>query len=170
MKAFYVFVTPKGRLLDPTESLESAGLQDNDHLTAIVQQVAVAATDRAFALWRHGQIVTWGDAQEGGDSEAVQAQLKRVTQVQATKRAFAALLENGDVVSWGHPHQGGDSSAVQSQLKNVQQLQATDGAFAAILADGKVISWGHPSYGGDSTKEQHLLRNVQRVFAGQSSF
>lgn len=50
-ESFLRLVTPEGRLLDPTESLESAGLQDNDHLTAIVQQVAVAATDRAFLLY-----------------------------------------------------------------------------------------------------------------------
>ena len=88
--------------------------------------------------------MTWGDPAKGGDSCAVQSQLKKVQQVQATSRAFAAILAAGSVVTWGDPFAGGDSSAVQNQLKNVQQVQAARGyvrgAFAAILADGSVVT------------------------------
>ena len=59
----------------------------------------------------------------GGDSSAVRDQLKTVRQVQATRAAFAAILEDGSVVTWGNPRWGGDSSAVQDQLKSVNSDQ-----------------------------------------------
>ena len=46
------------------------------------------------ALWvpkSTDQVVTWGDA-DGGDSSAVQDRLVNVQQIQATYRAFAAIL------------------------------------------------------------------------------
>ena len=60
----------------------------------------------------------------GGDSSAVQDQLRNVQQVHATGVAFAAILADGSVVTWGDPDGGGDSSAVQDQLRNVQQVHA----------------------------------------------
>ena len=43
---------------------------------------------------RDSAIVTWGDADRGGDSSAVRRdQLKGVQQIQATNFAFAAILE-----------------------------------------------------------------------------
>ena len=83
--------------------------------------------------------MTWGDALLGGDSSAVRDQLKNVQQIQATERAFAAILADGSVVSWGDDDYGGDSSAVQDQLQNVHHIQANDDAFAAILEDGSVV-------------------------------
>ena len=68
-----------------------------------------------------GSIVAWGRAKDGGDSSAVQDQLKNVQQIQAAPCAFAAILGDGSVVTWGDAGCGGDSSAVQDQLKNVQQ-------------------------------------------------
>ncbi|CAE7213093.1 unnamed protein product, partial [Symbiodinium natans] len=50
------------------------------------------------------------------DSSSVQAQLKGVQHVQASRRAFAAILLDGSVVSWGNEDCGGDNSAVQAQL------------------------------------------------------
>ena len=91
-----------------------------------------------------------GVAQDsGGDSWAVRDQLKGVLQIQATSRAFAAILADGSVVTWGYASFGGDSSAVRDQLRGVQQIQATDHAFAAILADGSVVTWGDARHGGD---------------------
>ena len=78
------------------------------------------ATDFAFAALRaDGSVVTWGDAATGGDSSAVQDQLRGVQQIQATEFAFAALLADGSVVTWGRAGHGGDSSAVQDQLRFV---------------------------------------------------
>ena len=70
-------------------------------------------------------MVTWGHVCLGGDSSAVQEQLKNVKQIQASFNAFAAILGNGSVVTWGDSDCGGDSSAVQELLKNVQQIQAS---------------------------------------------
>ena len=80
--------------------------------------------------------------------------------IQATDRAFAAILEDGSIVSWGDPKFGGDCSAVQDQLRNVQQVQATDKAFAAILEDCAIVTWGEAEYGGDSSSVHDQLRNV----------
>ena len=69
----------------------------------------------------------------GGDRSAVQDKLKSVLAVQATSKAFAAILGNGSVVAWGNPDSGGDSSAVQDQLMNVQQVQAQNLAESCNL-------------------------------------
>ena len=45
--------------------------------------------------------MTRGHAGSGGDSSAVQDQLKNVQQIQACKDAFAAILGHGSVVTWG---------------------------------------------------------------------
>ena len=91
-------------------------------------------------------MVTWGSADSGGDSSAVQGELKDqvVEQIYSTDSAFAAVLGNGRVVTWGDARWGGDSSAVQGELKDqvVQQIYSTDYAFAALLGNGRVVTWG----------------------------
>ena len=94
------------------------------------------------------------------DSGAVHSQLKAVQHIQATRRAFAAVLEDGSVVTWGHANDGGDSSAVQGQLKNVQQIHATVCAFAAVLSSGSVVTWGHAGLGGDSSVVKEQLMGI----------
>ena len=137
-------VTVEGHVLtNPEDSLQDAGVQDGEHLTAVAQKVQIAATDRAFAAWCCGgnRVVAWGTFGPGGDCYTVQDQLNGVQEIQATRDgAFAAILADESVVSWGDPDCGGDSSEVQDQLKDVQQLQATRSAFAAILADGSVVT------------------------------
>ena len=94
-QGFLKLVTADGHVLaDQMQSLQAAGLQEGDHLTAIVQRDKMAATRAAFAIWCCGgdRIVTWGDPDSGGDSSAVQDQLRNVQQVQATDAAFAAIL------------------------------------------------------------------------------
>ena len=54
--------------------------------------------------------MTWGNPDFGSDSSAVQEQLQKVEKIQATKYAFAAIVEDGSVVTWGHPEYGGDSA------------------------------------------------------------
>ena len=68
-RAFLKLITAGGRpLVDLDESLEAAGIQDRDFVTAIPLQAQLAANDRAFALWCHGgnHVVTWGDPKYGG--------------------------------------------------------------------------------------------------------
>ena len=159
-------------LSDPMQTLQAAGLQDGDQLTAIVGRAKLASNRQAFAAWCCGGdgVVTWGHRDWGGDSSAVLDQLRNVQQVQATKAAFAAILQNGSVVTWGRAVSGGDSSAVRHLLRGVQQIQATDVAFAAILADGSVVTWGFSAFGGDSSAVQEQLRNVQQVQATSGAF
>ena len=133
-------ITAKNRVLvDFEQTLEEAEIEDGECLTALVLQPQLAATEGAFALWCHGgsTIVGWGDPRRGGDSSAVRDQLRGVRQIQATTRAFAAILADGSVVTWGDAAFG--TSAVQDRLRGVQQIQATRGrACAAILEDGSV--------------------------------
>ena len=62
-------------------------------------------------------VITWGNAEYGADSSAVQDQLKGVRQIQATNMAFAAILADGSVM--GDADWGGDSSPVQHELRFV---------------------------------------------------
>jgi hypothetical protein len=68
------------------------------------------------AVLEEGSVVTWGSPHGGGDSSAVQDQLKGVQQVQATDGAFAAIVADGLIVTWGSPDFGGDCSAVADEL------------------------------------------------------
>ena len=77
-----------------------------------VQQIQDAGSAFA-AILDDGSVVTWGDAEFGGDSSAVQTQLKNVKQIQGTRYgAFAAILDDGSVVTWGDAEFGGDSSTL----------------------------------------------------------
>ena len=170
-KGFLRLVTQNGRALtNPMESLQTAGVEEGDHLTVVAQQPKVAASGAAFAVWFCGgnRIVTWGDPV--CDSSAIQDYFKNVQQVQATTRAFAAILANGSVVTWGLALYGGESSAVQDQLRNVQRIEATRSAFAAILLDESLVTWGDRFAGGDSFAVQHQLRNVKHVQATSCAF
>ena len=130
-KKYLRLVTSKNQvLMDSDKTLEETEIEDGECLTALVLQPQLAATKSAFALWCHGDsaVVTWGAADDGGNSSPVRDQLRGVQKIQATNYAFAALLEDGSVVAWGSARQGGDSSAVRDQLKGVQQIQASRGA------------------------------------------
>ena len=59
-------------------------------------------------------MVSWGDGGYGGDSSTVQEQLKNVQQIQASSRAFAAILGDGSVVIWGADGCRFDSIPVQN--------------------------------------------------------
>ena len=73
-RGFLRLVTADHHALDPTLTLQAAGLEDGDHLTAIAVEATLAATSRAFALFCSGgdRVVTWGDPDYGGDSSQVQ--------------------------------------------------------------------------------------------------
>ena len=91
-------------MVDPTKSLQSAGRQDGDDLTAVAIEPKLAATDLAVASFCCGsdRVVTWGHPDCGRDSSEIQDQLNGVQQVQATgDGAFAAILADGLVVTWG---------------------------------------------------------------------
>lgn len=84
----------------------------------------VSSADYAFAaILVDGTVVTWGHPSFGGNSTAVQAQLRNVQKIYSTWLAFA-ILADGSVVTWGDPDDGGDSTSVRDQLTNVQQVCA----------------------------------------------
>ena len=71
-------------------------------LKTTLQIQAIRANVRAFAaILAEGSVVTWGDADYGGNSSAVQYRLKNLQQIQASDQAFAAILGDGSVVTWG---------------------------------------------------------------------
>ena len=153
-----------GSILDGAAPLKTARYKEP--VTLQIRRVDICCGKQAFAaILGDGSVVSWG-----GNSSAVQDQLKNVQQIQATKQAFAAILGDGSVVTWGNAGYSGDSSAVRDQLKNVQQIQATPDAFAAILGDGSVVTWGHAHFGGDSTAVRDQLKNVQQIQANQACF
>ena len=101
----------KGRLVDSCGSfldahvlIKDAGLKNDDALTLHVKQVQVKCSVSAFAaILGDGSVVTWGDADRGGESSSVQDQLQNVHQVQSNDTSFAAILGDGSVVTWGDP-------------------------------------------------------------------
>ena len=139
-------ISDSGVVLQGTATLLEAGLQDGETLCAIVRHTEIVSTIGAFALLcADGTVVTWGDADFGADSSAVQAQLQDVQQIRGSDGAFAALLSDGTVVTWGDEDFGGQSSVVQDRLVNVVELRAFGVAFAATLADGSTVCWGSPN-------------------------
>ena len=59
------------------------------------------ATTSAYAKIINGNVFTWGNKDNGGDSSAVQHLLKDVEKIYSTHGSFTALLKNGNVVTWG---------------------------------------------------------------------
>ena len=141
-------VDSSGGFLDAETPIKRTRLRHGDSLNLNISRVQVQANlaiEGSFAaILGDASVLTWDDARHGGDSSAVQDQLKNVQQIQASSGAFAAILGDATVVTWGDSQFGGDSRAVQHQLKTVQQIQACSGAFAAIRVDGTVVTWGNP--------------------------
>ena len=167
---FLRLVALDGCLLDPHDSLEFLGLEDEDcWISVICQEAQVAATGTAFVVCGGDTVQAWGHPDNGGDARKVLSALRNVSEVQATRRAFAMRSRDGCVVTWGDVESGGDCSEVQDQLRNVEALQSSLGAFAA-LKEGTIITWGDKETGGDSSHVQEQLRDVQHVQATHFAF
>ena len=97
------------------------------------------------AILADGSVVTWGHADCGGDSSAVQDQLRGVQQIQATSRICC------DFGRWISCHLGWCSSwrwqFMQFKISSgvCSRFRRQRYAFAAILADGSVVTWGDRS-------------------------
>ena len=84
----------------------------------------------------NGSVVTLGgDAEDGGDSSAVQDQLTHIPPLLRFWQMDLAVTVRQFKVS----------SGVSSRFKPYF------GAFAAILEDGSVVTWGRADFGGDSS-------------------
>ena len=66
---------------------------------------------------RNLQVVTWGEAESGGTSAAVQHQLREIQQIHVAVHAFAACRLDGSVVTWGDPRCGGNMAASARKLQ-----------------------------------------------------
>ena len=133
----------------------------------------------AFAALRDdGSVVSWGDANRGGQSSGVDfdgdgsssstSGTLRVSQLYSTTSAFAALRNDGSVVTWGDHAAGGLAAVTDAAGRpvapvdfdgdgnpitstgplKVSQIFSTAGAFAAVRSDGSVVTWGNGAYGG----------------------
>ena len=122
------------------------------------------------ALKNDGSVVTWGYADYGGNSSAVDT--SNVKRIFLTAAAFAALKNDGSVVTWGYASWGGDSSAVLANLTSgVKRIFSTGTAFAALKNDGSVVTWGNADYGGNSSAvATNLNSNVKRIFSTNYAF
>ncbi|OLQ14872.1 hypothetical protein AK812_SmicGene946 [Symbiodinium microadriaticum] len=88
---------------------ESSRVQCHLHDVTSIQASAIG-----FAATCDGAIVTWpGSFHEGGGYLST----GNVLHIQATAKAFAALLTDGSLVTWGDSRAGGDSSCVQEKLR-----------------------------------------------------
>ena len=67
--------------------------------------------------------MTWGAASYGGDSGAVQDQLRNAQQIQASRGAFAAIVGDDSVVTWGSDPRN---------CTDVEQLKASEHPSADV--------------------------------------
>ena len=79
----------------------------------------IYSTGYAFAAVRgDGSVVTWGQADRGGNMGAVREQLAGdVQHIYSTPFSFAAVKGDGSVVTWGRADFGSNIHAVREQLE-----------------------------------------------------
>jgi len=53
------------------------------------------------ALYENGDVETWGDPYNGGDSNDVKHLLKNIKEIYYTREAFIAINENNHIITWG---------------------------------------------------------------------
>ncbi|CAJ1387150.1 unnamed protein product [Effrenium voratum] len=193
----YLRLVFRGRELEANSALE-ANLGHGDTIDAVAQQLEVASTDQAFALFVAGgpsPVLLWGNEIAGGYSNVRETRIKKIR-----GHLEKEVRSDGTVVTWGNPLRGGESTQVQERLTEVREISANDGAFAAIrnfggdstkvqeqlrnvcelqgnryafaalLADGSVVTWGDPRKGGDSRQVSEALQQVQRIHAAPQAF
>ena len=143
---------------------------------------------------RNVQVVTWGEAESGGTSAAVQHQLREIQQIHVAVHAFAACRLDGSVVTWGDPRCGGNMAASARKL----QAPATSTYLPTYLATylpadlptrlyctclPTCLPAYLPTYRptdyrptdlptcqGDSSQAQSMLKDVQDICAGAYAF
>ena len=156
-----------GAALDPSSTVKRARLQPADSVTLQLRPPRV-----------HGYGSTVIIEGDGTVMRDVSSPLRRVSVVQATSQAWAAILEDGSVVTWGNPSFWGDSGWAEPELHDVVEIQATDFAFAALMRDGSVSAWGDADSGGgtplmyslDPAEPEHFLDAVTCIQATRGAF
>ena len=160
--ASFIRFSESGRLLDSEALIPGNGALE---VFAILEgPMILAATKAAFALSCNGKVITWGDAEYGGDSSSVQSRLTNVRKMQSNELAFAAITDGG-VVCWGSSNDGGQGPDLKL---NVREIHATQRSFAALLEDSSVVAWGDTIFGG--TLPQTQLQKVRCLQATMFAF
>ncbi|CAE8611413.1 unnamed protein product [Polarella glacialis] len=139
----------KGKGIKPVPLLEPL---TTDKITQLLRGVARFAPEQpSLSMASPGQVadgsvVTWGDADHGGNSSAVAPLLAEgVVQVCGNGEAFAAIKADGSVVTWGDADHG------------VVQVCGTSFAFTAIKANSSVVTWGGAYSGSNYSAIAPLL-------------
>ena len=71
-------------------------------ILAVTVRLQIQATVPAFAaILEDGSVVTWGDADHGGDCSAVQGQLRVSSRFKPYLGPLLRFWEDGSVVTWG---------------------------------------------------------------------
>ena len=108
-------------------------------------------------------MVTWGNADHGGDSSQVREKLVRVKHIQATEGAFAATLHDGSVVTWV-------MAVTAAWRKSSWLASGRSRQLSVLLQDGFVVAWGHAGHGCDSSLVQEQLAGARQIQATERAF
>ncbi|WP_415378137.1 MULTISPECIES: RCC1 domain-containing protein, partial [Enterobacterales] len=143
-------------------------------LTLRPQNISVnwMKTDSAStALLNRGNVVAWGDSQDGGSVPPDIASRTDLSSVSGNVYAFVALSTGGSVVAWGDDNYGGSVPSAIASRTDLVSVAVTDTAFAALTNGGSVVAWGESSFGGsvpsDISSRTDLveLRGTGQAFA-----
>ncbi|MEY2645917.1 MAG: hypothetical protein RLZZ611_2566, partial [Cyanobacteriota bacterium] len=94
------------------------------------------------ALKADGQIVAWGDSNNGGKGAPTGS---GYTVIVSSEKAFAALKNDGSIVAWGNSANGATGAPSGT---GYQRIAASRNAFAALRSDGGITVWGATNGGG----------------------
>jgi alpha-tubulin suppressor-like RCC1 family protein len=167
---------------EPRQSLAPIPVPGLEHVQAL-------ASGQGFnlALLEGGQVVAWGNDEEGELGNGVMQKenptptaipgLSGVTAIAAAGQHALALLEDGEVVTWGSNESGqlgnGTTSASDvpvavEGLAGAQGVAATPATSFALLGSGSVESWGSNTAGelGIGKTEGELARSKVPVSVG----
>lgn len=163
LKSKHAEITKDGKIEFSNRELEYARPNESE-LQNI--KIIVSNVDAFAVLLENGNVLAWGNPNEGGKiPQNTKNLLKNVTMLASTKSAFAALLADGSVITWGNG--GAIPKKTQTKLKNVKLIFSNEYAFVALLDNGDVLAWGHETWGG---KIPFKLNNVNMVFPNQFTF
>lgn len=109
-----------------------------------------------------GDVITFGDKRNGGDSTSVASDLRNVIKIVGSKYSFAAVTSSGRIVCWGGSI--GRQNSTKAMLTNTFASQystiiANDNAFAMLVDGGKVHTFGDPKFGGDLNQESQVVQD-----------
>ena len=133
-------------------------------LTILASPTFTVSNGFAFALLNTVTcgVTTWGEGPAGGDSSVVQQLLlKDVSEVVASRYAYAAVKQDNTTVVWGQPSLSAAHN--NSELSNLTSLVATETSFAGVTRSGTVKSIG-------KTTAPEGLASVRLIVASAGAF